>query len=368
MGGRYLYNKLGKEDLRKKIDLEDFDRVTLSFYRYVRLTDPGALRNELFLEWQELQVNGRIYVAQEGINAQLSVPEHRLEEFRMSVDRIPEFKDVPFKIAIEEPNDSFLKLTIKVRRKLVADGLADDAFDVTNVGDHLDAETFNQEIEKGATVVDMRNNYECEIGHFEGAYLPQAQKFEEALPEVLEQLKGKEKEPVLLYCTGGIRCEKASAWLRHHGFENVGQLHGGIIDYAHQIKKYDLKNKYHGLNFVFDGRMAERVDDDVISECHQCGSASDRIINCENKTCNVLLIQCEKCAEKYADCCTPKCKEVTELDEEVQVQYRKGMGSRSSKEKIITDTTALRDLITQQELTLKEQGTLLPELNMRTHQ
>jgi UPF0176 protein len=367
MGGRYLYNKLGKKELRKRIEAEDFDRTTLSFYRYVRVEDPQELRNRLFLEWEELQVNGRIYVANEGINAQLSVPAHRLEEFRHSVDGFPEFKDVPFKIAVEEPNDSFLKLTIKVRRKLVADGLPDEAFDVSNVGEHLSAEAFNSLIEQGATVVDMRNNYECEIGHFENAYLPESEKFEDALPEVLEQLKGKEEEPVVLYCTGGIRCEKASAWLRHHGFNNVGQLHGGIIDYAHQVKRYNLKNRFHGLNFVFDERLAERIDDEVISTCHQCGTKADNIRNCKNKTCNMLLIQCESCASKYADCCTPACREVVLLPEELQQSYRKGKGSRSSKEKMVRDSQALQALIAAQEEELRRNGTLLPELNQRTN-
>ena len=364
MGGRHLHNRLGKPELIKRIQAEEFDRTTLSFYRYVRISDPHILRNHLYKEWEKLQVYGRIYVAKEGINAQLSVPEHSVEDLRRSVDSFAEFKNVPFKIAVEEPNDSFLKLVIKVRNKLVADGLPDGAFNVSDVGEHLDADSFNRKLENGATVVDMRNNYECEIGHFEGAYLPKAQKFEDALPEVLHELQGKEKEPILLYCTGGIRCEKASAWLRHHGFKHVGQLHGGIIDYAHQVKRYNLDNKYHGLNFVFDGRMAERIDEKVLSECYQCGAASDRIINCVNMTCNVLLIQCRECSEKYADCCTPKCRELTRLPEEEQAAYRKGMGSRSSKEKIITDTKALRELIADQEITLKEQGTLLPELNL----
>lgn len=367
MGGRHLYNKLGKKELRERIENESFDRTTLSFYRYVRIDDPDVMRDRLYADWDALQVNGRIYVAKEGINAQLSVPAHHLDQFRESVDSYEEFKDVPFKIAVEEPNDSFLKLMIKVRKKLVADGLPDGTFDVSDVGEHLSAEVFNERIEKGATVVDMRNNYECEIGHFENAYLPDSEKFEDALPEVLEELKGKEKEPVVLYCTGGIRCEKASAWLRHHGFENVGQLHGGIIDYAHQVKRYNLENRFHGLNFVFDERLAERIDNEVISTCHQCGVPADTIKNCKNKTCNVLLIQCPECASKYGDCCTPKCKEVTELPEEIQADYRRGKGSRSSKEKMIRDADALQQLIKDQEEILRTEGTLLPEFKVRTN-
>lgn len=361
MGGRQLHNRLGRGDLQAKLQEEGLERSTVSFYRYVALSDPQAMRDKLFQTWDPLGIRGRIYVAREGINAQLSVASQNLDELRKSVDSFDEFKDVPFKVAVEESGTSFLKLTVKVRKKLVADGLADDAFDTSDVGTHLDARSWNEAMKNGARVVDMRNNYECEIGHFEGAYLPKAQKFEEALPEVLEELKGKEDEPVLLYCTGGIRCEKASAWLRHHGFKDVNQLHGGIIDYKHQVEREALANKYKGLNFVFDGRLTERISDDVVSKCHQCNAPADRIINCENKTCNILLVQCEECAKRFENCCTPKCREVNALPEELAKEYRKGSSSRSSKEKIIDDALAHQRIIAEQELHLQENGSLLPE-------
>jgi len=365
MGGRHLHNRLGRKELEAKLESEGLERKTVSFYKYVTIQNPETLRNELFKEWESLGVRGRIYVAKEGINAQLSIASEKLDALRQSVDEKPAFKDVPFKIAVEETDTSFLKLAVKVKKKLVADGLPDDTFDTANVGKHLDAKAWNEAIAQGAKVIDMRNNYECEIGYFDGAYLPKAQKFEEALPEVLNELKGKEKEPVLLYCTGGIRCEKASAWLRHHGFDNVSQLHGGIIDYAHQVKQYGLKNNYKGLNFVFDGRLTERIGEEVVSRCHQCDAPADRIINCESKTCNILLVQCDNCAKRFDNCCTPRCKEARNLPEDLAKEFRKGAGSRSSKEKMITDTRALQALIAEQELTLSKQGTLLPELKSR---
>jgi len=381
-----LRNKYGPEVLRARLEAEGFPRTTLSFYRYVRIADPAALRNELYAEWEVLGVLGRIYLAQEGINAQLSVPTHNFEAFRKAVDARPEFTGVPFKIAVEDDGKSFLKLTLKVRPKLVADGLADDpladsGFDVTNVGTHLDAKSFNQKMEEGAVVIDMRNNYECLIGHFQGAYLPKADNFRGAIDEVVEMLRAKEAQTddqgarsvdplgrptadpeILLYCTGGIRCEKASAYLKHHGFTNVGQLHGGIIDYARQVRAEELPSKYKGQNFVFDERLAERITDDVVSTCMQCGTKSDRIGNCHEATCNMLLVQCEACATKYADCCSPSCREIHQMPIEAQRTWRKGRSTRSTKTKAINDPESLRQRIREEEAILAEKGTLHPEI------
>jgi UPF0176 protein len=384
MEAHELRNKYGPEQLRARLEAEGFPRTTLSFYRYVRLADPAALRNELYAEWESLGVLGRIYLAQEGINAQLSVPTHHFEAFRKAVDARPEFAGVPFKIAVEDDGKSFLKLTLKVRHKLVADGLHDEVFDVSDVGQHLDAEAFNRKIAEGALVVDMRNNYECLVGHFEGAYLPKAETFRGAIDEVVDMLRQQpaqvadqgnrsadplgrpnattEQPEILLYCTGGIRCEKASAWFRHHGFSNVGQLHGGIIDYARQVRAQDLPSLYKGQNFVFDGRLAERITDDVVSSCFQCGQASDRITNCQQHTCNMLLVQCESCATKYGDCCTPSCREIHLLPEEVQREWRKGKPSASAKMKAIRDPEALRKRIAEEEAVLAGGGSLHPEL------
>lgn len=357
-----LRNLLAPEQLRARLERESGDRTTLSFYRYVLLHEVVALRNELYTEWEALGVLGRVYLAGEGINAQISLPTSNVERFRKLVDDRPEFRGVPFKIAVDGTAASFLKLTIKAKKKLVADGLADDAFDVTDVGEHLSAAAFNERMEKGATVVDMRNNYESVIGHFEGAILPKADKFHGALTEVLERLDGKQDEPVLLYCTGGIRCEKASAYLKHHGFNRVGQLYGGIIDYAHQVKREGLDNRFKGRNFVFDARMAERISDDVVSTCMQCGVVSDRIANCLEESCNLLLVQCEACATKYNDCCSPSCREIHQLPAAVQHEWRKGRVTRSTLAKAINDPEELRQRIREEEDLLAFNGTLHPEL------
>ena len=326
---KHLLNKLSKEEALKRLHAEDFKRVTVSFYRYVMIEDPSALRDVLFQEWKKLQVFGRIYVAQEGINAQLSVPEHMWEKFVAKVHNRKEFENIPFKIAVEDDGKSFFKLTIKVREQIVADGLPIDEYDVTNVGKHLSAEEWNKAMEEGAVVVDMRNHYESEIGHFEGAICPQSETFKEELPEVKEMLEGKEGEKVLLYCTGGIRCEKTSAFLKHHGFKDVNQLHGGIIDYARQLEdNKELANKFKGKNFVFDERLAERISTEVISACHQCGASSDTHVNCKNENCNLLFLQCSSCKEKYENCCSVDCIEISKLPEVERLELRKGIENK----------------------------------------
>ncbi|MEO8734076.1 MAG: rhodanese-related sulfurtransferase [Flavobacteriales bacterium] len=373
-----LRNLLHPDLLRDRLESEGVQRTTLSFYRYVRLHDAETLRHQLYCEWEQLGILGRIYLSQEGINAQLSLPSNNLEAFRSALDSRDAFRGMPWKIAVEDDGKSFLKLAIKVKKKIVADGLADDAYDVTNVGTHLDAESFNRKMEEGALVIDMRNNYECLIGHFGGAYLPKADTFRGAIEEVKEMLneraaaasdqricsvdpEGRRTE-VLLYCTGGIRCEKASAYLKHHGFANVNQLHGGIIDYARQIKAQSLDSKYKGQNFVFDERLTERITEDVVSSCMQCGTKSDRISNCREATCNMLLVQCEACAENYADCCSPSCREIHQLPSEAQRAWRKGRSTRSSKTKAINDPEGLRQRIREEEELLARNGTLHPEL------
>lgn len=328
-----LYNRVSREEMRQRLMDEDFRRVTLSFYRYVIIDQPQKMRNALWREWNELSVFGRVYVAREGINAQISVPEHYFGQFRQKLYAHPEFANVPFKIAVEDDGKSFFRLTMKVKYKIVADGLPDDSFDVTNVGNHLTAVEFNQALETpGVVVVDMRNHYESEVGHFENAILPHADTFKEELPMVLDELKGKEDQKILMYCTGGVRCEKASAWLKHHGFKDVNQLYGGIIEYARQVKQAKLPSKFIGKNFVFDERLGERITDDVIANCHQCGAVCDHHVNCANSDCHVLFIQCPDCAKKMEGYCSEECRSWSKLPEEERAKLRaegKAVGAKS---------------------------------------
>lgn len=320
-----LHNRVDRRLLKKRLMEEDFRRVTLSFYRYVILDDPQQVRDRLYAQWEALQCFGRIYVAREGINAQMSVPEHHFEQFKSELYTWPEFANVPFKIAVEDDGKSFFKLAVKTKDKIVADGLDDGAFDVTNVGKHLSAIEFNEAMnDPKAIVVDMRNHYESEVGHFEGAICPDVDTFRDELPLVADLLENKKDAKLLLYCTGGIRCEKASAYFRHLGFADVNQLHGGIIEYARQVKYQGIANKFRGKNFVFDERLGERISDEIIAHCHQCGEPADTHVNCANEACHLLFIQCEACAQKYAHCCSQACADILSLPDEAQKELRKG--------------------------------------------
>lgn len=319
-----LYNTLDRNELLKRIAEESFSRITLSFYRYVRLVDLEQLRARIFREWQSLGILGRIYIAAEGVNAQISIPEPDFQAFKDWMQAFEPFRDMDLKIAVEDDKFSFVKLKVKIRAKIVADGLDDNSFDVTNVGKHLSAREWNEAMDSPDTVVvDMRNVYESEVGHFQGALLPQAVTFREELTEVLDLLEDKKDKKILLYCTGGVRCEKASAYLRHHGFDDVNQLNGGIIYYAQQAKEEGLPVKFKGKNFVFDDRMGERITDDIVSTCHQCGTPSDAHTNCAHQGCHVLFIQCQVCAEKMDACCSEECKQIISLPEAEQREIRR---------------------------------------------
>jgi len=320
-----LHNKINTDELRERARTSDVARTTLSFYRYVKLEDPKAFRNELYKQFSALEVLGRIYVAEEGINAQASVPTANFEAFQNYVNSVPELKDIRLNLAVEDDDASFFKLILRVRPKILADGLDDSSFDPGNSGEHLDAVKFNEIAQHpDAVIIDMRNHYEHEVGHFEGAVKPPVDTFRQSLPIVEDILNGKQDAPVLMYCTGGIRCEKASAWFKHRGFNQVYQLDGGIINYARQVEKEGLDNRFKGKNFVFDERLGERIGEEVISSCHQCGSPSDRHINCANDLCHVLIIQCEACAKTYEESCSKTCASYAAMSKEER--NAKGLG------------------------------------------
>ena len=320
-----LVNRIDKTILKRLLKEETFQRKTISFYRYVTITNPQNLRDELFKTWSELNCFGRIYLAEEGINAQMSVPEHHFDEFVEKLNRIGYFKDVPFKFAVDGNGKSFYKLIVKVRDKIVSDGVNDPKFDAANTGKYLSAKEFNTAIEDPNTIViDMRNHYESEVGRFDRAFCPDADTFREELPLVIDHLKGQEDKKVIMYCTGGIRCEKASAYFKYKGFEDVNHLHGGIIQYAKEVKEQELESKFRGINFVFDERIGERITPDVLSSCHQCGKPCDTHVNCKNDDCHLLFIQCDECAKKMEGCCTNACVDVFNLPIEQQRELRKG--------------------------------------------
>ncbi|HEX4374437.1 MAG TPA: rhodanese-related sulfurtransferase [Puia sp.] len=321
-----LHNRISQKELKQRLLEETESRTTISFYQYFFIEDTQKFRDELYQSLNELNVFGRIYIAQEGINAQLSVPKSNynlLEDYLHSIEPL---KQVRLNIAVSDDGKSFWVLKVKIRDKIVADGISDPSFSMNNKGKYLDASTFNQLTENPETIiVDMRNHYEFEVGHFENAIEIPSDTFREQLPMAAEMLRSEKEKNIIMYCTGGIRCEKASAYLLHNGFKNVFHLEGGIIHYANTVKEKNLTNKFHGKNFVFDDRLGEKVSDEIIAKCHQCGKAADTHTNCKNEACHLLFIQCDECAKKYDGCCSVECQRVYNLPLEEQKELRKGI-------------------------------------------
>lgn len=321
-----LHNRVSQKELKQRLFEEKEPRITLSFYTYSFIEDPQVFRDAFYENLNELKVFGRIYVAHEGINAQMSIPESHFGEFKNYLDSIPFLKNIRLNIAVEDDGKSFWVLKIKVRSKIVADGINDPNFDMSKKGKYVDADSFNKLTADPETiVVDMRNHYEYEVGHFENAIEIPSDTFRAQLPMAVNMLKEKKDKNIIMYCTGGIRCEKASAYMLHNGFKNVFHLEGGIIQYANKIKEEDLPNKFLGKNFVFDGRLGEKIGEEIISHCHQCGALADTHTNCANEACHLLFIQCADCAEKYEGCCSAECQAVNHLPEEERKQKRKGV-------------------------------------------
>ena len=318
-----LYNKKDRVLLKKELKSESFKRITCSFYRYIDIADVQSFRDRLYRDLSNINVFGRVYVAKEGVNAQISCPDHEWDTFRKKLNSYEYLSSVHIKRAVKE-GQSFYKLTVKIKDQIVAYDVQVAEYDMGNVGRHLNASKFNEKLEQSNVVaVDMRNYYESEVGRFENALIPDVDTSRELLPEVKKMLKGHEEDEILLYCTGGIRCEKASAYLIKNGFENVSQLDGGIIQYAHEINNSGLKSKFIGKNFVFDDRMGESITDDIIGSCHQCEKPSDTHIDCGNDACHILFIQCDDCNVDYNGCCSKECMEFASLPIEEQRILRK---------------------------------------------
>jgi UPF0176 protein len=320
-----LHNRINNEELKKRLYEETAPRTTVSFYKYFHIADPAAFRDELFVKALALNVFGRIYIAQEGINAQISVPESNFDAFRDMLYAYPELDGLRLNIAVDDNGKSFWVLKIKVRPKIVADGITDPAFDTTKSGVHLKAKEFNElSADPDTIVVDMRNHYEYEVGHFENAIEVPSDTFRDQLPMAAGMLKDKKDKNIIMYCTGGIRCEKASAYLLHNGFKNVFQLDGGIIEYTRKAREQELPLKFIGKNFVFDDRLGERITEDIIAQCHICGKPCDTHTNCLNDGCHLLFIQCEDCAVAYEGCCSAECMEEKNLPADEQRERRAG--------------------------------------------
>ncbi len=321
-----LHNRVSQKELKERLMQETESRTTISFYQYFPIEDPEQFRDELYIHLNALKVFGRIYVAHEGINSQISVPASNFEALKTYLYSIEPLNGLRLNIAVDDDGKSFWVLKIKVREKIVADGIEDPTFDMANRGKYVNATAFNELTKDPDTiVVDMRNHYEYEVGHFEGAIEVPSDTFREQLPMAADMLKDAKDKNIIMYCTGGIRCEKASAYMLHQGFKNVFHLEGGIINYANQIKDAGLPNKFKGKNFVFDNRLGERITEEIIAKCHQCGKPADTHVNCANEGCHLLFIQCENCKKEWDGCCSKDCQDFIHLPIEQQKEMRKGI-------------------------------------------
>lgn len=321
-----LHNRVSRKELKKRIQADPTPRKTISFYAYTPINEPRQFRDTLYPSLHELEVLGRIYIAHEGINAQLSVPTSKTETFRQHLYSCPGLDGIRLNISTDEDRKSFYVLDIKVKKKIVADGIEDASFDMRKKGKYVNALQFNELTRDPDTiVVDMRNHYEYEVGHFENAIEVPSDTFREQLPMVVDMMKDSKDKTIIMYCTGGIRCEKASAFMLHNGFKNVFHLEGGILNYTEEVKKLGIETRFIGKNFVFDDRLGERVTGDIIAHCHQCGKPCDTHVNCANDGCHLLFIQCGECSEKYEGCCSKECLEFIHLPAERRKELRKGI-------------------------------------------
>ena len=320
-----LHNRVSQKELKEKLYQETERRTTISFYQYHPILNPQEFRDELYKGLHPLKVFGRIYVAKEGINAQISVPASNFSALKDFLYTHSFLNGLRLNVAVDDDGKSFWVLKIKVREKIVADGIEDPAFSMERKGKYVNAKQMNELLQDDNTiVVDMRNHYEYEVGHFVKALEIPSDTFRDQLPMAVDLLKDKKDKNIIMYCTGGIRCEKASAYMLHHGFSNVFHLEGGIINYAKEVKEEKLESRFVGKNFVFDDRLGERITEDVIAKCHQCGQPCDTHTNCNNDSCHLLFIQCEECAKKFEGCCTPECQTIYNLPLEEQAKLREG--------------------------------------------
>ena len=298
-----LHNRISRRELKERLLADPTPRTTISFYCYFPIEDPQQFRNEFYAALTSLGVLGRIYVANEGVNAQISVPSHNLNGLREYLDTISPLKGCRLNKAIGDDGKSFFVLDIKGRKKIVADGITDPSFDMRKKGKYVSPADFNKLAQDPSTIiVDMRNYYEYEVGHFKNAMEVPSNTFREQLPMASSLLKENKGTTILMYCTGGIRCEKASAYMLHQGFENVFHLEGGVINYAQKVKEEGLPSLFIGKNFVFDERLGERIT----------------IVRCSTG------MLAKSCAAEMAGCCSATCLQTVALPPEKRKQLRKG--------------------------------------------
>lgn len=304
-----LCNLLSNHELKKKLLIEKDLRINISFYKYFKVNNPLFFRNMVYITFNKYNVLGRIYISKEGINAQISIPKKIYNKVVYLILKLDNnLYNVNINKSIDNNKPSFFKLIVKVRPKIINDGIDEDLDFNKNKGIYLNVSKVNDLIfNKDFVFIDIRNDYEYEVGHFINSIQIKSLNFRNQISNLIKRIISFKKKKIVLYCTGGIRCEKVSSFLKYNDFKNVYQMKGGIISYIRYIKKKRLPNYFIGKNFVFDNRMIENVSYSIISKCHQCDSISYNYVNCLNKSCHILFIQCFSCQLLFNKFCSINC-------------------------------------------------------------
>lgn len=302
----YIYNK---KYLATKI--KDYLRINISLYKYFFIKNPEIIKNKIKYFFCKLKIFGRIYISCEGINIQANILRKYLKIFKEKIFMIhKDLKNVHINIGIDNSRMSFNTLRIKIKKNILSDGLNFRIWNKNFNSIYLDSEKVNDFLlNQKAVFIDIRNNYEHRIGHFKNAILMNTTVFREQLKKIFYYIHEYKKKKIVLYCTGGIRCEKTALWINDHGYKNVYQIKGGIIGYINDCIKKNNSIYFLGKIFVFDLRLREFCIKNILSSCDQCNRKSDYYVNCLNNKCNLLFIQCLFCSKIYQSFCSKKCYE-----------------------------------------------------------
>lgn len=281
----------------------------LLYYKYVHIDEPEEFAADHLRFCQEIGIKGRILVAHEGINGTVSGTVEQTDVYMETLRQDPRFEHMVFKID-ESEQHAFKKIFVRPRDEIVSLRLDEDLDPNEETGKHLSPKEWKEQLESGdAIILDARNDYEYDIGHFRHAIRPDITSFRELPAWIKDNLTDQKDKKILTYCTGGIRCEKFSGYLIREGFHDVNQLQGGIINYG---KDPETKGElFDGKCYVFDERISvpvNEVEDVVVGKCYYCGKAEDRYVNCANPECNLQHVSCPECEEKYKRSCSDECR------------------------------------------------------------
>ncbi len=277
----------------------------LLYYKYVDLADPKQFREDQFELCSRLGLKGRILIGSEGLNGTIGGDEEGINEYMKVTATYPEFNDIEWKISYSE-EEPFPKLRVVVRDEIVS---LRTPVSVKHKAPYIEPQDLRKVLDENGDeiiLIDARNNYESKIGKFKNAITPDIDNFRE-WSEFVDSIEDLKDKPIVTYCTGGIRCEKASAYLVEKGFKNVRQLHGGIVRYGEETGGKD----FEGSCYVFDSRIhvpVNSINPEIITECEHCNKKVARYINCCNAKCNKQFICCEECDVKFEGGCSKDCQ------------------------------------------------------------